>query len=172
MSPLTKRSTESTFPSSLRLLQFVDRQRHVRPLHERRLADRLADLRELVGDVGDVDPLVIADAGLGGELEGPPHTREAHRLHRLDDVVGVGALRLLDGLGDEEERIGGLEDEAVRLVAGPLLVLLPDLLPELREPFALGDKVIIAGRSVAIEITSTGVNSLTDREIADLQSKW
>jgi len=42
----------------------------------------------------------------------------------------------------------------------------------LREPFALGDRVIVAGRSIVIEIVSTGVESLTDREITDLQSKW
>ena len=47
-----------------------------------------------------------------------------------------------------------------------------DVLPELRESFALGDKVIIAGRSIAIELTSTGVDLLTDREIAELQLKW
>src|SRR4051812_43987106 len=94
MSPLTRRSTFSTARgperragpprrsrSSLRLLQLVRLKRQVRPLHERRLAHRLAHLGELVGDVGDVDPLVIADARLGGELEGPAYAREAHRLH-------------------------------------------------------------------------------------------
>jgi hypothetical protein len=47
-----------------------------------------------------------------------------------------------------------------------------ELLPELREPLALGDKVIVAGRSIAIEITPTGAESLTERELSDLQSKW
>jgi hypothetical protein len=47
-----------------------------------------------------------------------------------------------------------------------------EVLPELREPLAIGDKVIVAGRIIAIEITPTGLESLSDREIADLQSKW
>jgi Ca-activated chloride channel family protein len=47
-----------------------------------------------------------------------------------------------------------------------------DALPELREPLALGDRVVIAGREVAIEIAPTGVEKLSDREIQDLQSKW
>ena len=46
------------------------------------------------------------------------------------------------------------------------------VLPELREPLAIGDRVVIAGRTIAIEIIPSGLESLTDREISDLQSKW
>ena len=49
---------------------------------------------------------------------------------------------------------------------------LVELLPELREAFALGDQVIVAGRSVAVEITPTGVESLSESELRSLQSKW
>ena len=47
-----------------------------------------------------------------------------------------------------------------------------ELLPELREVFALGDRVIAAGRSVAIEISATGTESFTESELRDLQSRW
>jgi hypothetical protein len=47
-----------------------------------------------------------------------------------------------------------------------------DALPELREPLALGDRVVVAGREIAIEIAPSGVEKLSDREIQDLQSKW
>jgi hypothetical protein len=47
-----------------------------------------------------------------------------------------------------------------------------DVLPELREALALGDRVLVAGRDIAIEIGPTGVEKMSDREIQDLQSKW
>ena len=47
-----------------------------------------------------------------------------------------------------------------------------DALPELREALALGDRVVVAGKEIAIEIAPTGVEKLSDREIQDLQSKW
>lgn len=47
-----------------------------------------------------------------------------------------------------------------------------DVLPELRESLALGDKVIVAGKDIAIEIGTTGVDTLTDRQLTEIQSKW
>jgi hypothetical protein len=47
-----------------------------------------------------------------------------------------------------------------------------DLLPELRESLALGDKVIVAGKDIAIEIGTAGLDTLTDRQLAEIQSKW
>src|SRR5438046_2171202 len=47
-----------------------------------------------------------------------------------------------------------------------------EIIPDLREPFALGEKVIVAGRSVAIEIAPDGAESLTDAELKALQSSW
>ena len=46
------------------------------------------------------------------------------------------------------------------------------MIPELREQFSLGEKVIVAGRSVAIEIAANGAESLTDAELRALQSSW
>jgi len=47
-----------------------------------------------------------------------------------------------------------------------------ELFPELREPFALGDRVIVAGRSIAVEISPTGAESLSESELRNLQSRW
>ena len=47
-----------------------------------------------------------------------------------------------------------------------------ELQPDLREPFSVGDRVIVAGRSMAIELTATGVESLTDRDLAMLRDRW
>ena len=47
-----------------------------------------------------------------------------------------------------------------------------ELQPDLREPFSIGDRVIVAGRSMAIELTSVGVERLSDRDLAMLRDRW
>jgi len=47
-----------------------------------------------------------------------------------------------------------------------------ELLPELREPFSVGERAIVAGRSMAIELTPIGVEKLTDRDVALIRNNW
>jgi Ca-activated chloride channel homolog len=47
-----------------------------------------------------------------------------------------------------------------------------DLVPELREPFSVGERVIIAGRAMAIELTPAGEEKLTDRDVALIRNNW
>jgi Ca-activated chloride channel homolog len=47
-----------------------------------------------------------------------------------------------------------------------------DAIPELREVFALGDKVIVSGREIAFEIGANGTESMSDAELKKLQSQW
>lgn len=47
-----------------------------------------------------------------------------------------------------------------------------ELQPDLREAFTVGEKVIVAGRSMAIELTSSGEERLTDRDLAMLRDRW
>ena len=47
-----------------------------------------------------------------------------------------------------------------------------DAIPELREVFALGNNVVVAGREVAIEIGTDGVDTISDSELKRLQSGW
>jgi len=100
------------------------------------------------------------DEAIGLSKDDKSVRREGNRLFVLRDGVWTDT---------------GLKDSMSRLkirAYSPAYFKILDVLPELREPFALGDRVIVAGRSIVIEIVSTGVESLTDREITDLQSKW
>ncbi|HXG70669.1 MAG TPA: VIT domain-containing protein [Gemmatimonadaceae bacterium] len=45
-------------------------------------------------------------------------------------------------------------------------------MPELREALALGEKVIVSGRDVAIEVAEDGAERLSDRELASLRERW
>lgn len=65
--------------------------------------------------------------------------------------------------------------------SGPVLRVKPfsdayfkliEILPDLREPFTVGERVIVAGRSMAIEITPSGEDHLTDREMTLIRDRW
>ncbi|MFL5599454.1 MAG: VIT domain-containing protein [Gemmatimonadaceae bacterium] len=47
-----------------------------------------------------------------------------------------------------------------------------ELQPDLREPFSIGERVIVAGRSMAIELSPTGSEQLTDRDLTLLRDRW
>ena len=47
-----------------------------------------------------------------------------------------------------------------------------EMMPDLREPFSVGERVIVSGRSMAIELTPSGEERLTDRDLALLRDRW
>jgi hypothetical protein len=47
-----------------------------------------------------------------------------------------------------------------------------DAIPELRESFAVGEHVLVAGKHVAIEISDTGAEQLGDAELRSLKEQW
>jgi len=47
-----------------------------------------------------------------------------------------------------------------------------ETVPDLREPFSVGERVIVAGRSMAIELTPSGEDRLTDRDMALIRNSW
>jgi Ca-activated chloride channel family protein len=47
-----------------------------------------------------------------------------------------------------------------------------ELVPDLREAFSVGERVIVAGRSMAIELASSGKESLTDRDVTLIKDRW
>ncbi len=44
--------------------------------------------------------------------------------------------------------------------------------PDLRDAFSIGERAIVAGRSMAIELTPSGVERLSDRDTAMLRDRW
>lgn len=47
-----------------------------------------------------------------------------------------------------------------------------EMIPELREAFLVGERVIVAGSSMAIELSPSGEESLTDRDITLIRDRW
>jgi Ca-activated chloride channel family protein len=44
--------------------------------------------------------------------------------------------------------------------------------PDLRDAFAAGDRVVVAGRSVVVEVTPSGVATLANAEVAAVRAAW
>lgn len=44
--------------------------------------------------------------------------------------------------------------------------------PDLRPAFAVGERVIVAGRQVAVEVTPSGVTQLSNSDVAAIQAAW
>lgn len=104
-------------------------------------------------------------------------------------LSAADAASEFNGVGGEARRSGnrlfvfrdsawtdtGLKDALVRMKVRPYSAAyfkILEVLPELREPFALGERVVVAGRSIAIEISPAGVESLSDADVRSLQTKW
>ena len=47
-----------------------------------------------------------------------------------------------------------------------------EMVPELREAFSVGERVVVSGRSMAIELTPSGAERLTDRDITLIRDRW
>ena len=47
-----------------------------------------------------------------------------------------------------------------------------DAIPELREVFSLGDKVVVSGRALTIKLAESGSASVTDDQLKDIQRSW
>ncbi len=103
--------------------------------------------------------LSAADEASGVSRDKEGLRRVGNRLFVMTDSVWTDT-----GLKDSMQRV------KVRAYSAAWFRLV-DLLPELREAFALG-QVIVAGRSIAVEISPTGVESLSESALRSLQSKW
>ena len=49
---------------------------------------------------------------------------------------------------------------------------LMDEIPELREIFAIGDQIVVAGKTIVIEISASGVETLSDSDLKRVTSQW
>jgi hypothetical protein len=47
-----------------------------------------------------------------------------------------------------------------------------EMQPDLREAFSIGERVIVAGRNMAIELSPSGEDRLTDRDVTMLRDRW
>jgi Ca-activated chloride channel family protein len=114
--------------------------------------------------------------------------RSATSLSAADAAVGMGDYASA-GRGDRVTRAGNvtfvLRDSVWTDVrykqTGTVLRVKPfsdayfkliELVPELREPFSVGERLIVSGRSMAIELTPSGVDRLAERDLTLIRDRW
>src|SRR6266550_5451457 len=108
--------------------------------------------------------------------------RSATNMSMADEAAGVRADANVQRAGNVTFVLHDSVWTDVRYKkTGPVLRVKPfsdayfkllELQPDLRDPFSVGDRVIVAGRSMAIELTASGVERLTDRDLGMLRDRW
>jgi len=108
--------------------------------------------------------------------------REAKSIGELDVLAGAmadGAVRqvgtrrfLLVGSVWTDQRHSATQRTVKVKAFSPLYFDLLDRLDGLRETLALGDEVLVAGRTVSIQVGPTGLDRMSGGELADLVKAW
>ncbi len=96
---------------------------------------------------------------------------DARSGERTTRVVGNRRLSLASGVWTDARFTNAMRVVRVR----PFSVLYFELLrrmPDLQDVFALGDRVIVAGRTVAIELAADGAERVDAAQLAALQRDW
>jgi Fe-S cluster assembly scaffold protein SufB len=108
-----------------------------------------------------VTSLSMADeADFSGAREGSGVTRAGNVTFVLRDSVWTDVRYKNSGT---VLRVKPFSDAYFKLI---------EIVPDLREAFSVGERVIVAGRSMAIELTLSGKESLTDRDVALIRDRW
>ncbi len=97
----------------------------------------------------------------------------ADRARSTVDVRTIGTRRLtvVSGVWTDIRYTSGMRTVSVRPFS-PLYFELLRRMPELQDLFALGDRVIVAGRAVAIALVADGSAQVNARVFADLTRDW
>ena len=85
--------------------------------------------------------------------------------------IGDRVFTLVDGRWTDSRYTKGMTVRAVKPYS-PAYFELVRAIPELGDAFALGDRVLVAGASVAIEVGAAGAETLSEREIASVVQAW
>lgn len=153
--------------------------------------------RRMLGRAGSVqlDNVVVTGAGTS-TLSAPA----AAPTVRFEAAKTAAAQRSATSVAAADAAVGLRDDASVRRVGNVTFVLrdgtwtdvrykgtgtvlkvkpfsdayfkLLELQPDLRDPFSVGERAIIAGRNMAIELSPDGEERLTDRDVAMLRDRW
>jgi len=136
----------------------------------------------------------------GVVLRGPSSSAPAPAAVQFEAAKAAAAQRSATSMSAADEAVGIRDDANVRRAGNVTFVLrdsvwtdvrykkmgtvlqvkpfseayfkLIEMVPELREPFSVGERVIVAGRSMAIELTPSGEERLTDRDVSLIRDRW
>ncbi len=112
-------------------------------------------------------------------MRGTTSLATADAFAEREEARGGGSVRragdrlfaLRDSVWTDMRASGSLPRIAVQPYTAAYFELLK-LVPELGAPFALGDRVLVSGRRLAIEVSATGRATLSDEDRARVASDW
>jgi Ca-activated chloride channel family protein len=153
--------------------------------------------QRLMGRVGSVQLNSVVVTGVGTTRTAAPAAAPAGQ---FEAAKSAAAQRSATSMAAADSAAGLLNDANVRRAGNVTFVLrestwtdvrykasgavlkvkpfseayfkLLELQPDLRDPFSVGERVIVAGRQMAIELTPDGEDRLTDRDMAMLRDRW
>jgi len=85
--------------------------------------------------------------------------------------AGTRSFTLREGIWTDTRKTSSMRVMKVLPFSAAYFRLL-EALPDLREAFAVGDRVIVAGRHIAIEVTPDGTETLSDSDLRLIQARW
>ena len=85
--------------------------------------------------------------------------------------AGTRTFTLRDGKWIDTRKTESTSVTKVRAFSSAWFKLV-EALPELREAFALGDKVVVAGKGVVIETGDDGIESIDDASLQKIKDRW
>jgi Ca-activated chloride channel family protein len=151
-------------------------------------------LQQQLGRRTDMNQVVATGAGTGraAPAAAPSVQFEAAKAASAQRAATsvAAADSAMGGIADARMKRGGTHTFVLRdgvwtdiqyKSAGPVLRVkafsdayfrIIELEPELREAFSVGERAIVAGRSMAIELSPNGVEQLSDRDQAMLRDRW
>lgn len=85
--------------------------------------------------------------------------------------IGARRFMLRGGIWTDVARSDSMRTIKIKPFSEAYFKLI-DAIPDLREVFALGDKIVVATRSLSIEVTESGSEAIGESELRTIQSSW
>lgn len=152
----------------------------MRPLLQSRAGGAQLDQLVVTGAATSAPATVAPAAAAFESARASAKQRAATNLNAADEAaaartdmrrVGTRSFALRDGVWVDARRADSTKVVKVQAFSEAYFKLM-ETIPELREIFALGDRVSVVGRDVAIEVVTDGSRTLSDSDLASIKSRW
>jgi Ca-activated chloride channel homolog len=133
-------------------------------------AARAATEQRDAKSIGSMDkPMMLQQVVISGS-GGPAGAREKDRADALKRA-GNRIFAHRDGRWIDVSFKSGTKTIRIKPFSPAYFAVL-DAIPDLRAAFAVGDKVLVSGTHVAVEVSPEGADSLGDAELRSLKEQW
>ena len=130
-------------------------------------AARKSTMQRDAQSVGAMDKIVLKDLIVTGGGQLSANSVSPFRMRR----GGAHLFSSRDGVWTDVAFKEGMKVVKIKAFTPAYFKVLEEI-PELRESFVVGEKVLVTGKHVAVEVGSDGVEQLGDAELRSLREQW